>query len=210
VEDDYLGSLDPNPKSDPMFAYDPSGRVIYIKSFSKIMLPGLRLGIAVLPHLMVSTFLRYKFSADFNSSALSQGALEIYLKNGMYNAHINKIRELYRKKMQLLLDACEQYLSSNTIYSKPSSGFYLTIYLPEPIKAKHMVNLLLQENTFVDDTTRMFLPEFRKENMIRLSISQVEESLINQGVKQIARSIQFIHEKKGVYSLEAWMNNYNF
>jgi DNA-binding transcriptional MocR family regulator len=199
VEDDYLGSLDQNPKSDPMFAYDPSGRVIYIKSFSKVMLPGLRLGIAVLPHLMVSTFLRYKFNADFNSSALSQGALEIYLKSGMFHAHIKRIRELYQRKMKLLQDACEQLLSADTFYSKPSSGFYLTVYLPEQIKAKQMVHLLSQENIFVDDAVRMFLPEYRKENMLRLSISQVEENLIKQGVEQISRYIKFFREKTGVY-----------
>ena len=41
IEDDYMGDLDSNLKQDPMFAYDPSGRVIYTKSFSKVMLPGL-------------------------------------------------------------------------------------------------------------------------------------------------------------------------
>ncbi|AFH60634.1 aminotransferase-like domain-containing protein [Paenibacillus caseinilyticus] len=204
VEDDYLGSLDPNPKSDPMFAYDPSGRVIYMKSFSKIMLPGLRLGVAVLPHLMVSTFLRYKFSADFNSSALSQGALEIYLKNGMFSAHIKKIRERYQRKMQLLQEACEQYLPPDTFYSKPTSGFYLTVFLPERIKAKQVVNSLLKENIFVDDSTRMFLPEYRKENMLRLSVSQVEENLITQGVEQIARFIQLIQENSKKEQLPLW------
>lgn len=75
-----MGDLDPDAKSDPLFSFNPSGRVIYIKSFSKIFLPGLRIAAIVLPSLMNSNFLRYKFSSDFNSSALSQGALEIYLK----------------------------------------------------------------------------------------------------------------------------------
>ncbi len=76
----FLGELDPNTKSDPLFSYNPSGRVIYIKSFSKIFLPGLRIATIVLPPKMSSHFSRYKFTADFNSSVLSQGALEIYLK----------------------------------------------------------------------------------------------------------------------------------
>lgn len=196
VEDDFLGDLDPNPKADPMFSYDPSGRVIYIKSFSKVMLPGLRLAIAVLPNLMINTFLRYKFSSDFNSSALSQGALEIYLKSGMFNGHIKRIRGLYHRKMQLLQEACEMYLPSNTSFSKPSSGFYLTIYLPEQVKARRMVDLLLRENIYVDDAIRMFLPEYRKENMLRLSISQVNENQINQGIEQIGRCVDFIRGKK--------------
>ncbi|MGM9951374.1 MAG: PLP-dependent aminotransferase family protein, partial [Lysinibacillus sp.] len=49
VEDDFLGDLDPDTKADPLFSFAPSGRVIYIKSFSKIFLPGLRIAAVVLP-----------------------------------------------------------------------------------------------------------------------------------------------------------------
>ena len=90
MEDDFLGDLDPNTKSDPLFSFNPSGRVIYIKSFSKVFLPGLRIATVVLPTLMINNFLRYKFSSDFNSAALSQGALEIYLISGMFTSHLKK------------------------------------------------------------------------------------------------------------------------
>lgn len=196
VEDDFLGDLDPNTKSDPMFSYDPSGRVIYIKSFSKVFLPGLRVAIAILPNLMINTFLRYKFSSDFNSSALSQGALEIYLKSGMFRGHIKRIRGLYQRKMQLLQEACAMHLPSNTTFSKPSSGYYLTVFLPEKVLAKRMEDLLLQKNIYVDNAVRMFLPEYRKENMLRLSISQVNENQINQGIERIAQCIDFIQSRK--------------
>ncbi|MBH9788289.1 PLP-dependent aminotransferase family protein, partial [Clostridioides difficile] len=98
---DFLGDLDPNKKADPFFSFNPTGRVIYIKSFSKVFLPGLRVATVVLPTIMTNHFLRYKFSADFNSSVLSQGALDIYLKSGMFNSHIKKIKELYVGKMSV-------------------------------------------------------------------------------------------------------------
>ncbi|MFT9817837.1 PLP-dependent aminotransferase family protein [Lysinibacillus sp. NPDC056185] len=196
VEDDFLGDLDPNTKSDPLFAYNPSGRVIYIKSFSKVFLPGLRVASLVLPKIMTNNFLRYKFTADFNSSVLSQGALEIYLKNGMFNSHIKKIKELYYRKMKHLQEACELLLPNNTHYTKPSSGFYLTISLPEKVTAKQIVNLLKEQNVLVDDAARMFLPEYKKENLIRLSISQVNERQIHVGVEKLARCIALINNKK--------------
>ncbi|MFJ8513859.1 aminotransferase-like domain-containing protein [Lysinibacillus xylanilyticus] len=196
VEDDFLGDLDPNTKSDPLFAYNPSGRVIYIKSFSKVFLPGLRVASLVLPKIMSNNFLRYKFAADFNSSVLSQGALEIYLKNGMFNSHIKKIKELYYRKMKHLQEACKLLLPNNTQYTKPSSGFYLTISLPDKVTAKQIVNLLQEQHVLVDDATRMFLPEYKKENLIRLSISQVDERQINAGVEKLARCITLIDNKK--------------
>ncbi|PEA22766.1 GntR family transcriptional regulator [Bacillus cereus] len=66
-------------KADPLFAYEPNGRVIYVKSFSKVFVPGLRIATVILPEAMVDQFVQYKLIADFNTSTLSQSALEIYI-----------------------------------------------------------------------------------------------------------------------------------
>lgn len=196
VEDDFLGDLDPDPKSDPLFAYNPSGRIIYIKSFSKVFLPGLRVATVVLPTIMMNHFLRYKFSADFNSSVLSQGALDIYLKSGMFNSHIKTIKALYVGKMKILQEACESLLPSHTNFTKPVSGFYLSISLPDNVSAKQIVHLLKDKNIFMDDASRMFLPEFKRDNLIRLSISQVDEQVIHQGIEELAHCISSLERKK--------------
>ncbi|MDL4839838.1 aminotransferase-like domain-containing protein [Aquibacillus rhizosphaerae] len=196
VEDDFLGDLDTDAKSDPLFSFNPSGRVIYIKSFSKIFLPGLRIATVVLPTIMVNNFLRYKFSSDFNSSAISQGALEIYLKSGMFTNHLKKIKELYHTKINRLQEACELLLPANTYFTKPTSGFYLSIRLPEGVKAQKVVHMLYEQNVYVDDASRMFLPEYKKENLIRLSISQVNESQITTGVERLAHCITLIESRK--------------
>lgn len=196
VEDDFLGDLDPNAKSDPLFSFDPSGRVIYIKSFSKIFLPGLRIATVVLPALLINQFLRYKFSSDYNSSVLSQGALEIYLRSGMFNNHLKKIRAVYRSKMQILQEACELLLPAHTHFTKPTSGFYLSISLPEKVTAKQVVHMLNEQNILVDDASRMFLPQYKKENLLRLSISQVNESQIKPGIERLAHCIALINSRK--------------
>ncbi|WP_445478343.1 aminotransferase-like domain-containing protein [Lysinibacillus irui] len=196
VEDDFLGDLDPDSKSDPLFAYNPSGRIIYIKSFSKVFLPGLRVATVVLPTIMMNYFLRYKFCADFNSSVLSQGALDIYLKSGMFNSHIKTIKALYVGKMKALQEACESLLPSHTNFTKPVSGFYLSIVLPDNVSARQTVHLLKDKNIFMDDASRMFLPEFKRDNLIRLSISQVDEQFIYQGIEELAHCISSLERKK--------------
>ena len=195
VEDDFLGDLDPNKKADPFFSFNPTGRVIYIKSFSKVFLPGLRVATVVLPTIMTNHFLRYKFSADFNSSVLSQGALDIYLKSGMFNSHIKKIKELYVRKMSVLQEACESLLPTSTNYTKPVSGFYLSIILPDNVSARQVVHLLKEKNILMDDAARMYLPEFKKDNLIRLSISQVDEPLIYTGIEELALCISSFERK---------------
>jgi DNA-binding transcriptional MocR family regulator len=186
IEDDYLGDLDPDMRQDPMFAYDPSGRVIYTKSFSKVMLPGLRLGLAVIPEFMRDSFLSAKFASDLHTAVLTQGALEIYLKSGMYKAHIQRMRSIYSRKAALLQKAYQEKLPPNAVYSGSLSGFYSTIRLPGPLKARTFIEHLKKENVYVDDAQKMYLPGFEQEAVIRLSVSQVEEEWIGMGVQKIA------------------------
>lgn len=177
-------------KADPMFAYDPSGRVIYTKSFSKVLLPGLRLGMAVLPEELLKDFSRAKFAADVHTPVLTQGALEIYLSSGMYHAHIQKLRRQYKKKGTILKQAYLNHLPSNASYSGGDSGFYSMIKLPSGIKAKQLVEHLKKKNVLVQDATNMYLLEYKKENRIRLSVSQVEDRKIPIGVKKIGEGIR--------------------
>jgi len=79
VEDDVAADLDMNKKNDPMYSYDTSSRVIYLKSYSKILMPGLRVALLILPDLLIDRFLQYKKWTDMTSPILSQGALEIYI-----------------------------------------------------------------------------------------------------------------------------------
>ncbi|WP_249315828.1 PLP-dependent aminotransferase family protein [Bacillus sp. FJAT-49711] len=193
VEDDYMGDLDINSKRDPMFAFDPTGRVIYTKSFSKVLLPGLRLGITVIPETMIETFLRAKYADDLHTPLLTQGALEIYMKSGMYDAHIKKMRTIYHKKGKVLQEAFSEHLPDNT-YSCSHSGFYSTVEIPSHVKSKKLVEELGKENVLVQDASIMYLPQYKKENVIRLSVSQVEEKYINMGIGKIAKAIKEIRQ----------------
>lgn len=83
-----------------MYYGDVSSRVAYIKSFSKILLPGLRIAAVVLPKILRNTFVEHKKWMDLSTSVLSQGALEIYIKSGMFNANKKNIRKIYNERME--------------------------------------------------------------------------------------------------------------
>jgi DNA-binding transcriptional MocR family regulator len=123
VEDDYLADLELDSKADPVHASDTSAKVIYIRTFSKTLMPGLRLGIAVLPNILVNTFAEYKRCADLSTSILSQGALEIYIKSGMFTSHLRKVKKLYSERMSCLKKACQTYLPPEIKPAIPQTGF---------------------------------------------------------------------------------------
>lgn len=190
IEDDYLGDLDHASKQDPMFAYDPSGRVIYTKSFSKVMLPGLRLGLAVIPPELHKSFLRAKYAADVHTPVLMQGALEIYLENGMFETHLQRMRTIYRSKAEKLKEACKRYLPSGTSHTEPRSGFYSLLELPSPLTGEQLRKRLREKGILLNEASDMYLPEFLKETVIRLSVSQVAEDRIERGIMLIAEGIR--------------------
>ena len=101
VEDDYLADLENDMKSDPIFTY-ASTHVVYLKSYSKILFPGLRVGAAVLPTDLTPMFSNYKKLSDIDSSMLSQAALEIYIQSGMFERRKRKIRDSYSRRLMHL------------------------------------------------------------------------------------------------------------
>lgn len=195
VEDDYLAEFDVDSKADPLFAYEPNGRVIYVKSFSKVFVPGLRIATVILPEAMVDQFVQYKFIADFNTSTLSQGALEIYIKSGMFHYHIDNVKKLYINKMTILLNACSSYLPSYIKFTKPKGGLYLTIFLPSHINIDKLIHSLKEKHIYVDNASRMYL-EGNKHKVIRISISQVNKDKIEYGIRELAACIVDMVEKK--------------
>ncbi|MEK3766177.1 MULTISPECIES: aminotransferase-like domain-containing protein [unclassified Solibacillus] len=195
VEDDYLAELDTDSKADPLFAYEPNGRVIYVKSFSKVFLPGLRIATVVLPEKMITGFVHKKFSVDFNTSPLSQGALEIYLKNGMFQYHLESVKKLYKKKMNILLEACSKNLPDYVQYTRPKSGFYLTLFLPSDMNVDKLIDLLHEKQIYIDNASRMYLTK-NSQKAIRLSISQVNENKIHLGIQHLTAAIIELYEKR--------------
>ncbi len=196
VEDDYLGDLELDSKSDPLFSFDPSGRVIYVKSFSKIFLPGLRLGTVILPEQLLPTFLEYKFCRDFATPVFSQELLATFIENGMFQNHLKTCKKLYPAKMKSAQESCQKYLPHTVTYTLPETGFYFSLGLPEGIRSQDLTAALKLKNILVDDIARMYLPHVTHRNMIRLSISKTSAAEIDYGIQEIAATIAELSQQR--------------
>lgn len=110
------------------------------------------------------------------------------------------VQKLYQKKMNILIDACSLYLPNDVQFTKPKSGFYLTIFLPSHIQVEQLIDRLQEKCIYVDNASRMYLGE-NKQNAIRLSISQVDETKIHQGFQQLTALIMELEEKRAYNSI---------
>ncbi|MFD0674388.1 PLP-dependent aminotransferase family protein [Cohnella sp. GCM10027633] len=188
VEDDYLADLETDGKYDPICSYDRSGRVVYVRSFSKIMLPGLRLGAAVLPEALIATFRTYKSSSDLSTSALSQAALEIHLGSGLFRRHAALMRERYGLRMKALREACNRYLNEGFRLSHSAGGIFAQLELPPRLLAEELTAALLQKDVHVFPTVHCYLPSVESANSLRLSIIRANEQEIEDGIRIISQT----------------------
>lgn len=182
VEDDIAADLDMDKKNDPMFSYDTSSRVIYLKSYSKILMPGLRVAALILPSLLINKFLEHKRWIDMNSPILSQGALEIYIKNGMFDAHMKQLVSLYNSRINCLKDTLLQYKHPSLQYNIPKSGYFSCIYVDCSLKYDKIVSSLNHKNIKIFNTSQCFLKQYKCNNYFRITISKVNENQIKKNV----------------------------
>ena len=100
IEDDYLSELifDENIKHEPFRVLDTNDRVIYIKSFSKIFLPGIRLGYIICPEEFRESIQNSKINTDIATSTLMQRALEMYIKEGYWIGYIDDLKNAIKNR----------------------------------------------------------------------------------------------------------------
>ena len=110
VEDDYDSEYRYADRALPaLLALDTTGRVLYTGSFSKSLFPALRLGYVVCPPDLVGAFTSGQTLLSQNVSPLQQQVLARFMHDGSFNAHIRKMRLLYRRRRDLLTEALERH-----------------------------------------------------------------------------------------------------
>lgn len=156
IEDDYMGDFS-DTKNLPIHYYDTQNRVIYIKSFSMALFPGLRLGSVVLPHNLKATFLAHKGLIDYDTNLIMQRALSVYLDNGMFQKNIKKLRDLFQQTMEKSQESIENAKISTPYQISPR---HITWQLPkglslEKFKSKKQIRFL--ESSFISPTSETYL-----------------------------------------------------
>ncbi|MBN3522405.1 PLP-dependent aminotransferase family protein [Paenibacillus apiarius] len=194
VEDDYLADLERDAKADPIYAYDRSAHVIYLKSYSKIIFPGLRVGAAVIPPSIAGPFHKYKKLLDIDSSMLSQAALEIYIKNGMFERHKQKIGSAYSLRTERLTSALEkaQRQSKGLYRYTPAVNpcIHTCMTLDKRVRSEQLKSRLKRNSILVETAEANYLSSFPKRPLLKLNVSNVRMEDIERGIGLVIQEIE--------------------
>lgn len=127
IEDDYDSEFRFGGRPlEPLQTLDVSGRVIYIGSFSKTILPALRMGFLVMPQSLRAAAEKAKFVSDWHSSTLVQSALARFIADGSFVRHLRRVSRLYRERREIICHSMAKHFGDHFELVPGSSGLHVT------------------------------------------------------------------------------------
>jgi DNA-binding transcriptional MocR family regulator len=189
IEDDYLSDFERTSKYRTVFELDNNHRVIYLKSFSKIMFPGQRLGLIILPEELIQPFAQLKEVTDIQTNSLSQVIMQTFIESGLYEYHRDKIVERHKTKVEILRHSLKKYLSN---YSFPDNyQMHTVIELPNEMNMDKLYHELEKRKIHVDNHKHNYVKNYKQnDKFLRLNTTSIENNQIDSGVALIAESIE--------------------
>ena len=192
VEDDWAGDLRFEGEDLPsLHAIDGGAQVIYVSTFSKKLMPGIRLGWVAAPRAVLERLVELKRIQDCGSSPLLQAALDRYLRDGGLAEHLAQVRPAYRQRRDAMLGALESHFPEGAGWTRPSGGLFLWVTLPSSFDGGELFVAARREGVLYS-RGELFHGDGSGRNQFRLTYSAASISEIESGVATLGR---LIHER---------------
>jgi len=171
-----------------LHSLDGGRYVIYLGTFSKILSAGLRLGWAAAPAPILEKLNLGKQGADLCSSSLSQHFVAEYFRQRDWQAYLDRLRKLYRRRRDVMLAALEEHLPAEATWTRPRGGLFIWAKLPDYIDTTDLLARALRENVAFVPGRAAYL-DGRGGSEMRLNFSGVSDDDIREGVRRIGKVV---------------------
>ncbi len=165
------------------------GNVLTMFTFSKVFVPGFRLGFLVGPADVIRKFVILKQAMDLCSSPTLQLATGEFLRRGLLKDHIKHMITVYRQKRDLMLKTLAQYMPQGVTWTNPQGGLFLWLTLPKTMDATRLLPKAI-ENKVAYVAGVDFYPDGNVFNDMRLNFSYSTPEQMVEGLKRLAQTIK--------------------
>lgn len=183
VEDDWAGDLRFEGEDLPtLHALDGGRRVVHLSTFSKKLLPGLRVGWVTAPTPVLERLLVLKQIEDHGTSLLVQAALHAFLEEGGLDSHLLRVRKAYRERRDAMLAALDAHAPEEAAWTRPKGGLFLWMSLPEGTDGGEIFNTA-RERGVLFSRGELFHLDGGGRHTLRLTFSAAEPEEIRAGIE---------------------------
>ncbi len=190
LEDNPYGELRYDGETMPALkSMDTKGNVIFLGSFSKILMPGLRVGWIVAEPEILEKLNLLKQDVDLQCSSFAQRQVSYFMEMFDLDAHVAVLKDLYRKRRTLLYDSIQKYFPEGATATYPEGGLFLWVTLPEGMDAKALAPKATERKVaYVPGAP--FYPNGGHGNHLRLNFSTMQEDRIVEGIKLLGQLLR--------------------
>lgn len=187
IEDNPYGDLIFEGKRHPSIkSFDKAGYVMYLGTFSKTFCPGMRLGWICANEEILQKYIILKQGADLQCSTISQREAARFMQEYDLNDHIERVKQVYKKRRDVMLNSMKQYFPTGITYTHPTGGLFTWVELKEGLDAKEILQEAMKENVaFVPGGS--FFANGGRSNHFRLNYSNMSEEKIAEGIKRLGK-----------------------
>lgn len=172
-----------------MFQLDNTGRVILLGTFSKVFVPGFRIGWALGNEEILDKIIIAKQATDLCTPAFVQRISARFIEKGLFDSNLSLIIEAYKKKQEHFIQCLTTYMPKEVTWTTPEGGLFIFLTLPEFIDTTDFFEKAIAEKVaYVPGTT--FYYNGTGKNTMRLNYSFMSMEKNEEGIKRLAAAIQ--------------------
>jgi len=166
---------------DPIQPFAPEN-TIYLGTFSKILVPGLRIGFFVAPENMVSNLSAAKSSVDLHTNSYGQYLAAEYLKQGYLKTHLPTIVSLYKKRQEAMLQSLSTTFPDTYSWTRPEGGMFIWVEGPKYINMKEVYYKAVEKNVAYVPGEFFYAKKGQGKNTMRLNFTNIGEIKIAKAI----------------------------
>lgn len=173
----------------PLQALDTGERVIYMGTFSKVLLPSLRLGYLVVPPTLVDTFVKARALVDRHSPTIDQAVLADFIADGHFTRHIRRMKQLYHERQSILLEQADTRLHGLLEIEPGQAGMHVVGRLATGIDDRQAADLAFEHMVDTPPLSVYYLTPPSIQGLV-LGYTGIDAPAIRDGVERLARALE--------------------
>jgi len=184
IEDDYDSEFRYSGKPIPALqGLDTEGKVIYMGTFSKALLPSLRMSYMVLPKQLIELYQTQYLFYTQSVSRVDQEIIRRFLNEGHWEKHIHKMRVVYRKKRDVLVAAIKKHFSNKVEVIGEDSGLHILLKVHNSMLEEELINNAAKNSIKVYPVSMYYSDRNNPKNTVLLGFAILSEAEIEEAMR---------------------------